>query len=128
MKKLKNNINFLLTKGRQLFIWYRKFLPEIIIVIAGFSCTYILKSVPYASILLGLIPTLPLIVSIILLLILLKPRLSKILKFAFLLLIFAMPLSYLHLFEVADTFAQISYMLFVSIIVINIITLIKEEK
>ena len=109
-------------------MWYRRFLPEILIVIVGFSCTYLLKSVPYASILLGLVPTLPLIVSIVLLLVLLKPRLGKILKFAFLLLIFSMPLSYLHLYDVADTFAQISYMLFFSIIVINFITIIKEEK
>ena len=128
MKKLKNNIHLLLTKGRQLLIWYRKFLPEIIIVIVGFSCTYLLRSVPYASILVGLIPTLPLIVSIVLLLILLKPRVSKILKFAFLLLIFSMPLVYLHLTDLADTFAQISYMLFFSIIVINFIRIIKEDK
>lgn len=128
MKKLKNSIYSLLSKGRQILMWYRRFLPEILIVIVGFSCTYLLKSVPYASILLGLVPTLPLIVSIVLLLVLLKPRLGKILTFAFLLLIFSMPLSYLHLYDVADTFAQISYMLFFSIIVINFITIIKEEK
>ncbi len=128
MKNLKNSIYSLLTKGRQILLWYRRFLPEILIVIVGFSCTYLLKSVPYASILLGLVPTLPLIVSIVLLLVLLKPRLGKILTFAFLLLIFSMPLSYLHLYDVADTFAQISYMLFFSIIVINFITIIKEEK
>lgn len=128
MKKLKNKIHSFLKKSRQLFAWYRLFLPEILIVIVGFSGTYLLKSVPYASILLGLVPTLPLIVSIVLLLILLKPRVTKILKFAFLLLIFAMPLSYLHLYDVADTFAQISYMLFFSIIVINFIRIIKEEK
>jgi len=128
MKKLRNNIHLLLTKGRQLFVWYRLFLPEIIIVVVGFSGTYFLKSVPYASILLGLVPTLPLIVSIFLLLILLKPRVSKILKFAFLLLILAMPLSFLHQFNLADTFAQISYLLFFSIIIVNFTTIIKKEK
>ena len=128
MEKLKDNIHLIVKKGRQLFLWYRKFLPEIIIIIVGFSSTYFLKSVPYASILLGLVPTLPLIVSIVLLLILLKPRLPKILTFAFLLLIFSIPFTYLHLFDFADTLAQISYMLFFSIIVVNFITIIKEEK
>ncbi len=128
MKKLKNSIYLLLSKSRLILLWYRRFLPEILIVIVGFGSTYLLKSVPYASILLGLVPTLPLIVSIVLLMVLLKPKLSKILTFAFLLLIFSMPLSYLHLYGVADTFAQISYMLFFSIIVINFITIVKEEK
>lgn len=128
MQHLKNNIYHLLAIGGKLHLWYRKFLPEVLIIIVGFSATYVLKYVPYASILLGLIPTLPLIVTIFLILILLKPRLVMILRFAFLLLIASIPLTHLHLVTMADTLTEISYLLFFSVIVINFIAIIKEEK
>lgn len=128
MKRLKNNFNSLLKAIDEVYSWYKKYLAEILIVTVGFIATYLLKSIPYASILLGLVPTLPLIVSIFLILVLIRPQLKKILKFAFLLLVICIPLTYLKLVSLSDMLAEVSYLLFFSIIVVNFLRIIKEEK
>lgn len=128
MKKLRNTFNLLLKILDDAFIWYKKYLAEILVVAIGFIAAYLLKSVPYASILLGLVPTLPLIVSVFLILILIRPQTGKVLKFSFGLLILSMLLTLLRLISLADMLVEMSYLLFFSIILVNFFRIIKEEK
>lgn len=128
MEKLKKTNNILIKNLSLAYLWYKRHLPELIFISIAFVVTYLLKMVPYFSIVVGFIPSLPFIVAILLSLYLLRPRYRKVLYLIFLLIFLSLPFVVLKIYSVGEILTEIAYVLLFSIIVINIVKTFKSSE
>lgn len=124
---LKRNFRLIINKIADSYFWYKKHLAELLFILVVFIIIYSMQFVPYASIIVGFIPSLPYIFAILLGFVILKPHLRKVLKLIVALLLLAFPFAYVRVVIVAELLAEIAYILLFAIIVTYVLRAIRKD-